>query len=153
MKQKGLIRRPGRAGINGQTSAAGFTLMELLVVIAIIGILSVVILVYLGSARAQSRDARRLDDMHQIQSALELYYNTCGGYPPALDTAVSDGCPDGTTFYTFMQQIPVNPTPNGTDYVYTPDPDNDTYSVSFTTETSVGNLEAGPHTMEPGGIR
>lgn len=64
-----------------KASARGFTLIELLVVIAIIGMLSSVVLASLNSARAKSRDARRLADMKQIQIALELYYDTNGGYP------------------------------------------------------------------------
>ncbi len=53
----------------------GFTLIELLVVIAIIGLLSSVVLSSLNSARTKSRDARRLSDIRQIQTALELYFD------------------------------------------------------------------------------
>lgn len=59
----------------------GFTLIELLVVIAIISLLSSIVLSSLNSARAKARDAKRLLDMHQIQTALELYYNDYGYYP------------------------------------------------------------------------
>ncbi|MEK7995391.1 MAG: type II secretion system protein, partial [Planctomycetota bacterium] len=59
----------------------GFTLIELLVVIAIIGMLSSVILASLNTARQKARDARRLSDMKQIQTALELYYDTNRAYP------------------------------------------------------------------------
>ncbi|NBV76692.1 type II secretion system protein [bacterium] len=50
----------------------GFTLIELLVVIAIIGLLSTVVLASLSSARAKSRDARRLSDLKQIANAVAL---------------------------------------------------------------------------------
>jgi prepilin-type N-terminal cleavage/methylation domain-containing protein len=60
---------------------AGFTLIELLVVIAIIGLLSSVILASLNSARAKGRDAKRVADIHQIQLALELYYDNNNKYP------------------------------------------------------------------------
>lgn len=60
---------------------SGFTLVELLVVIAIIGVLSSVVLVSLNSARAKARDARRLADFKQIQTALELFYDVYGRYP------------------------------------------------------------------------
>lgn len=59
----------------------GFTLIELLVVVAIIGLLSSVVLTSLNVARAKARDARRQSDLHSIQVALELYFNTYGYYP------------------------------------------------------------------------
>ena len=65
----------------------GFTLIELLVVIAIIGILSSVVLASLNSAREKSRDAKRVSDIKQLQLALELYYDSEGGYPSALSIA------------------------------------------------------------------
>ena len=58
-----------------------FTLIELLVVIAIIGVLSTLSIVALGNARTKSRDARRVADVKQIATALELYYNDNGNYP------------------------------------------------------------------------
>lgn len=71
---------------------AGFTLIELLVVIAIIGLLSSVILASLNSARAKSRDARRLADMRQITTALEVYYDSNAGYPTTGGSWLSQ-CP------------------------------------------------------------
>lgn len=65
---------------------SGFTLIELLVVIAIIGMLSSVVLASLNSAREKSRDARRLQDAKQVQTALELYYNDNGSYPVPADS-------------------------------------------------------------------
>ena len=50
----------------------GFTLIELLVVIAIIGLLSTLAVVQLNSARSKSRDARRLSDVKQLSTILEM---------------------------------------------------------------------------------
>lgn len=62
----------------------GFTLIELLVVIAIIGLLASVVLVSLNGARQKARVARRVADLKQITTALELYYNDNNSqYPPA----------------------------------------------------------------------
>ncbi len=59
----------------------GFTLIELLVVIAIIGVLATIILSSLSKAQAKARDARREQDIHTIQTALENYYIDHGEYP------------------------------------------------------------------------
>lgn len=63
-------------------SKEGFTLIELLVVIAIIGFLASIVLASLNQARRKARDARRVSDIHQIQQALELYFDTNRSYPP-----------------------------------------------------------------------
>lgn len=59
----------------------GFTLIELLIVIAIIGLLSTLAVVALVNARAKGRDAKRMTDLKQVQTALELYYNDNEAYP------------------------------------------------------------------------
>lgn len=67
---------------------SGFTLIELLIVIAIIALLATLIIVRVSSATVQSKDARRLADFKQIQSALDLYYND-HGYYPQVNSAIS----------------------------------------------------------------
>lgn len=85
----------------------GFTLIELLVVIAIIGILAGIVLVSLGGARANARDARRQADMRQIVTAMELCYNdsVCGG----SGTAYLQSDPMPTVIGTFMTTVPQDP--------------------------------------------
>ena len=90
----------------------GFTLIELLVVIAIIGLLASVVLLALNSARAKSRDAKRLADIRQIASAMELYYNDCGGYPTNYVAATPRGLILGSTYR--LQSGTGMPAANGT---------------------------------------
>lgn len=59
----------------------GFTLIEILIVVAIISILSSIVLIGLGPTQRIGRDARRLVDLRQVQTALGLYFNKCGYYP------------------------------------------------------------------------
>ena len=59
----------------------GFTLIEILIVVAIIGILASVVLVGLGPVQQKGRDARRISDLKQIQTGLELYFAKNGVYP------------------------------------------------------------------------
>jgi general secretion pathway protein G len=115
----------------------GFTLIELLVVIAIIAILSTVVMAGLNSARAKGRDAKRLSDVKALQSALELFGDSCQGYPnlPAgnisggvvadnaatlssgeNDTATVANC--ATPMSTYMSQMPANQGPGGLAYSY-----------------------------------
>jgi len=72
----------------------GFTLIELLVVVAIIGLLASIILASLSTARAKARDTKRLTELKQLQTAMELYRSDNGTYPSAeLNFTVSiDGC-------------------------------------------------------------
>ncbi len=81
----------------------GFTLIELLVVIAIIGLLSTLAVVALNNARSKARDAKRVADVKNIQTALELYYTEASTYPNvvvaagALELGTLSGSVDCTT--------------------------------------------------------
>lgn len=100
---------------------SAFTLIELLVVIAIIALLSTLSVVALGGVRSKARDARRLSDMKQITTALEMYYNETGFYPAAplpfgspistlclSDLGISSTC--GQLVY--LNKIPTDPQKN-----------------------------------------
>lgn len=56
-----------------QNKQSGFTLVELLIVIAIIGILGSIIATTFLTVRKQARDARRVADMRQLDTAIQEY--------------------------------------------------------------------------------
>lgn len=59
----------------------GFTLVELLVSISIIAVLSVIGITAYSGVQARARDTKRMEDLRQIQAALETYHNKIGSYP------------------------------------------------------------------------
>ena len=71
-------------------SQKGFTLLEVLVVVAIIGTLAGIVMISVNRARLKARDAKRLSDMEQIQTALEMYYNKYGQYPDGACDPLGD---------------------------------------------------------------
>ncbi|MDD4477201.1 MAG: prepilin-type N-terminal cleavage/methylation domain-containing protein [Patescibacteria group bacterium] len=128
----------------------GFTLIELLVVIAILGLLSTLAVVALGSAREKARDSKRLSDLKQVQTALELYYTDQGAYPTAT-AAVTLGseaaaCLNGSTAgwtttgctSPYMGQVPKDPS-TGYSYVYGITTGS-TYEILASLEGVVGDL-------------
>lgn len=159
----------------------GFTLIELLVVIAIIALLSTLAVVALNNAREKSRDAKRVSDVKQIQTALELFYADQGQYPTGTTTAIGPSTPadaatdldclDDTGFTItcdptatkYMEQVPGNPSPGGESYTYSGLQEDGSacatgdvcasYNLTFELEGQTGSLAGTAHTATPGGIQ
>ncbi len=117
-----------------------FTLIELLVVIAIIGLLATLSVVALSNSRARARDSRRVSDIKQIHTALELYFNSNNEYPNSLEDLETAG---------LMSPVPTAPTPSdgscsgeNNTYSYTKINEND-YVLSYCLGSNTGELESG----------
>lgn len=97
---------------------SGFTLIELLVVVAIIGLLATLSIVALNTARAKSRDAKRIADIRQIATALEMYYTDNGTYPViSADSYYSSWSDFEQILKPYMSKVPKDPD-NGVYYHY-----------------------------------
>ncbi len=127
----------------------GFTLIELLVVIAIIALLSTLSVVALNSARAKARDARRVSDIKQVRTALEMYFDQNMAYPAVGATSTlgmaSSSCltasgwttTAGCTGTVYMQNVPDDPQNTGTKiYTYAVGSTNSTYTIAYYLEGS-----------------
>ncbi|MCF7907247.1 type II secretion system protein GspG, partial [Patescibacteria group bacterium] len=139
-----------------------------LVVVAIMGMLAALAVVALNNARARARDARRVSDVKQIQTALELYYLDNNDYPATpASSIVTDLCLSATNDFNatcsgtvYMAQVPENPKPYDdhaectaayADYLYTRN-DSNSYHLSYCVGADIGQIGAGLHTATPGGI-
>ena len=58
----------------------GFSLIEILMVVTIIGILSVVVLTSISTARNRSIDASVKENLHTVRNQAELFYANAGRY-------------------------------------------------------------------------
>lgn len=135
----------------------GFTLIELLVVIAIIGLLSTLAVVALGSAREKARDSKRLSDLKQMQTALELYYTDNNQYPVANNQTLGQGnyaCLNASGFgaagcaNAYMGIVPTDP--GSGSYTYSAASSSD-YAIQAALEGTVNGL-SGTITLTPEGL-
>lgn len=143
----------------------GFTIIELLVVVAIIGLLASIVVVATGSARLKSRDARRLSDIQQVKSGLDLYYSQGAGYPATADwntaqTSQGSLACSGVVVLK-VPQDPYNVANPAYTYTYAQGGNSLTgcggsvysnYYVQFTTEGATSYGAAGTYYLSPSGI-
>ncbi len=151
----------------------GFTLIELLVVIAIIGLLSTLAVVALTSARKKARDSKRVADMKQLQTAMEMVFSEKNSYD--LEGCIAPGALVSTCTMPLSDYLPNvanlkdpstatactvaagactkganDPSCN---YTLVEDPDIDSYKFCFWLEADTGDLTAGANYVSQTGIK
>jgi type II secretory pathway pseudopilin PulG len=156
-----VLAVPGLRGLSGW----GWLIPITLSVTFVIGLLATLSVVALNSARQKSRDSKRVADIKQIQTALELYFADYGHYPVYGTTTepfvingtqmlVTGGIvprgPRTAESVVYMGVLPANPQPGGIDYTYVGS--GESYSLDFELEGSVGDIPKGKHKANPHGI-
>jgi len=126
-----------------------YTVLAVLgLLLPVLGLLASIALVSLNSARAKSRDAKRIADVRLIQTALEFYYNDANQYPPNFDVLIPG----------YVRELPKAPKP--ADGVCTPEQNEYSYKLSgagnyelkFCLGGAVGGYGGGEHTANQKGI-
>lgn len=106
------------------TTYLGFTLLELIIVIGVLAILALLVLMIVNpfAQFQKANDARRKEDLAQIQRTLEQYYQDNGVYPTGtqdhqLTNPQLTPVPWGSSWSPYMNVVPKDP--DGTkSYVY-----------------------------------
>lgn len=106
----------------------GFTLIELIIIMIIISVLAALISGNFLNSLQKGRDARRKNDLAQVQRALELYYEDNktypSGAPPFGSQFCKGGCLPGAKVY--MMNTPADPNASY-NYSYIVDPNGQYY--------------------------
>jgi len=121
----------------------GFTIIELLVVIVVIGILATLAVISISNVRQKAKDARRVSDIKQIRTALELYKSQKDVYPSTLNDLKDSN-------NVIMSLVPDNPDNGayGSDSVctggsYEYNKVGDSYTIKYCLAGKVSEIPAG----------
>jgi len=110
-------------------------------------------MVAISSARTRARDSKRISDLKQISTALEIYYADYTAYPSLITTGQPLVSQDGSK--TYMAKVPKNPTPRAegscADLEYQYSAGNDNYSLIGCLSKAVGDVPAGARKIEKPG--
>ncbi len=93
---------------------------------------------------AAERDQQRVADIRTIRSGLGDYYEATGHYPSALDDLVP----------AYLDELPSNPTPGGTDYSYTGIGSAPFmyYDLVYSLEVGTDDIGSGQQVANPSGL-
>lgn len=127
-----------------QTKAAsyGFTFIELLTVIFILSLLGGFVLISTSRARSKGRDVKKINDIIQLQVALDDYWNLEGVYPGQL--IPGEPLTGDLSSLVFLNEVPE-------DILYLSLKD-DYYEMEFNLENNLNEINKGTNFATPSGI-
>lgn len=139
----------------------GFSLIEIVVVLVIISIISISTVYVFRGTRQANRDATRVANIGELQTALEQYYLVYKGYPPIITPG--QALIGHNSNQVFMTKVPFNPQPvdgstcpSTITYTYTVSGNTavdghskESYKLDFCLGNRVGPWGAGANSAEP----
>lgn len=134
-----------RKGAASKLNLQSFTLIELLIIIVILGFLTALISGNYISSLQKGRDARRKNDLAQIQRALETYYEDNKAYPTGVPPFGSGFCTPTSCVSgskTYMVRTPEDPNASYS-YAYLVDTDSQYYYLFSCIENSKNDKGTG----------
>lgn len=132
----------------------GFTLVELLTVGALLVVVMTLAIISFNRSRVQGRDTKRIHDIKEIQTALELYYNRNNYYP----TLITSGQNFIENNITYLNLVPSNPEPKNdgncgnNEYTYAAVNNNNDYSINFCLGNKNSEATIGANALSKNGL-
>jgi prepilin-type N-terminal cleavage/methylation domain-containing protein len=131
-----------------------FTFVEILVAVLIVALISTLVMISLSNSRSKGRDLKRINDVNQIQVALENYKNVEGRYPEQL---IPEESLVGSSSLVFMNSIPSNQGYSLNSclydsYYYENLEGGESYQINFCLENNNNNFDEGLKCAGPNGI-
>lgn len=134
----------------------GFTLIEIIVVIFIIGLIVSIANISISKIREKGKDLERIDNIKQVQLALEMYRRDVGSYPDSLAFGEQLVNPINSNII-YLQKIPQNPSYRNNDNCsneeYTYSMVGNSYLIDFCLESPTESYVLGYNCAQKEGIR
>jgi prepilin-type N-terminal cleavage/methylation domain-containing protein len=123
-----------------KNNQSGFSLSELILTMSIVSLTAGLASGKMNNALPSARDAQRLGNIHQVQTALNLYYSDFGQYPSAPDKEPSRNnwqemkkVIESSGAKPYMPEVPNDPLNNDI-YNFKYWSDGQTFKIIFETE-------------------
>jgi general secretion pathway protein G len=120
----------------------GFSLTELMIAISIVGSVATIAGAQMDDVLPMARDAQRKANIHQVQTALNLYYNDHEQYPvTSNDEPTVAGWQTiknilESSEQTYMPAVPSDPLNTG-QYIFKYSSDGQKFKITYETEDSL----------------
>jgi len=140
--------------MNQQRNILGFSFLEFVITTTILTIISSLTSAAVHHLKVANRNARRVADIVETQTGLEMYNRLAHQYPDVITPGNSLAYND----QVIMKKIPTNPQPRDDgacpdeEYSYLASSDQKSYTITFCISSRVGEVGPGNNTAKPGEI-